>query len=179
MIVSLVGYRGTGKSLLAGMLAQRLHMKAVDSDRVIEERAGCTIAEIFARSGEAEFRRLEAEAIAELCGHEGLIIATGGGAILNADTRKRLQQAGPVVWLTAEVSEIARRMQSDETTAGSRPALTDLSFEEEIRSLLEKREPLYRDVSDFEVETTNRDPESLVDEILSRINDMAAKDGSQ
>src|SRR5579871_5566885 len=123
MVLSLIGYRGCGKSSVAPSLASRLGWEWIDADAVIEERAGCTIREIFARHGEPHFRELERKVMAELLGREGIVIAAGGGAVLDADTRRLLKAAGPVVWLRASVATLERRINQDVTTAARRPAL--------------------------------------------------------
>ncbi len=169
MIVSLIGYRGCGKSSLAPLIADRLHWRFVDSDRLIEEQAGCTIADIFKNHGEAEFRKREAGILAQLYSEDQLVIATGGGAILNSQTCERMQLSGPVFWLSAPTEELIRRLTQDPSTSETRPALTDLEFEEEIRTVLQKRIPVYQAVCDIEVSTMNRKLSDLVDEILPQI----------
>src|SRR5258707_9539355 len=109
MLITLIGYRGTGKSTLAPRLASKLNFDWVDADVELENSTGRSIREIFATDGEAEFRRLERELIVQLLKRDRLIIAAGGGAILNEATRSDLHNAGPVVWLQASVETIARR----------------------------------------------------------------------
>lgn len=169
MIVSFIGYRGCGKSSLAPLIAQRLHWQAVDSDRLIEEQTGCTIADIFKNQSEFAFRKLEAEILEQLYSQDQLVIATGGGAILNTQTCELMRQAGPVFWLSAPTEELIRRLTQDESTTETRPALTDLKFEEEIRTVLKNRIPVYQAVSDFEVSTAGRTLSDLVDDILQLI----------
>ena len=101
MNITLVGYRGTGKSTLAIPLAKRLGWTAVDADAELERRAGRTIRQIFDTDGEPEFRRLERETLVDLLGQQNLVIAAGGGAILNPETRSDIQSSGPVIWLKA------------------------------------------------------------------------------
>src|SRR5690606_4558018 len=114
MVITLIGYRGTGKSTVAVALAARLRWAAVDADDQIEALAGKTIQRIFADDGEAEFRRLERETMQRLLSEaDRLVIAAGGGAILDEQTRRHMQQAGPVVWLTAPVETILARISKD------------------------------------------------------------------
>ena len=164
--VVLIGYRATGKTTLAALLADRLGRRWVDADEVIEERAGKTIAEIFAEDGEPVFRDMEEQAIADLCEEKSLVLATGGGAPMRETTRERLRRAGIVVYLTAEPETILARMTGDTTTAERRPDLTDKSPLDEIVSLLEKRTPIYREVAHVTVETEGKTPEALTDEIM-------------
>lgn len=175
MIVSLIGYRGCGKSSLAPLIADRLNWQAVDSDRLIEEQAGCTIADIFNDHGEAEFRKREAEILEQLYAEDQIVIATGGGAILNSQTCELMRQSGPVFWLSAPTEELIRRLTQDSSTTNTRPALTDLKFEEEIRTVLKRRIPVYQAVSDFEVLTMNRKITDLAEEILQQIQGWTPK----
>ncbi|MBE6429118.1 MAG: shikimate kinase [Planctomycetaceae bacterium] len=167
MIVSLIGYRATGKTTVARLLAEALNCRWIDSDREIERQAGKTIAEIFAEDGEPAFRNFEERIISELCLQEDLILATGGGAIMRENTRKILRQSGPVLWLTASAETILQRMSGDETTLTSRPSLTNLPPLEEIKRLLEVREPFYRDCATMEITTEICSPEEIVQQLLS------------
>lgn len=168
MIVSLIGYRATGKTTLARLLADALGCRWIDSDREIERQVGNkTITEIFAEYGEESFRNFEERVIAELCLKDELILATGGGAILRPNTRKILRDSGPVLWLTASAETILQRMSGDETTRTSRPSLTTLPPLEEIRSLLDLREPFYRECATMEITTEICPPEEIVQQLLS------------
>ncbi|MEX0585449.1 MAG: shikimate kinase, partial [Pirellulales bacterium] len=169
MTITLVGYRGTGKSSVAQRLADRLGLTAVDADAEIELRAGCTIREIFAARGEAGFRALERDVMADLLQRPGLVIAAGGGAVLNAQTRSEMRAAGPVVWLQGSPATIEARLQSDATTRERRPPLTAGDLQTEIATLLAVREPLYRDVASVAVATDDRDIADIVDEIVVRL----------
>jgi shikimate kinase len=164
MVITLIGYRGSGKSTVAADLAARLQVPWIDADAVIEERAGRTIREIFAAEQEAGFRRRERDVLADLLQRDRLIIAAGGGAILNADTRRDLRKAGPVVWLQASPAVLAGRIDSDPTTAARRPNLAGGGMEEVTR-LLTEREPLYRECASLTVFTDQLE----VSEIARRI----------
>lgn len=162
----LVGYRGSGKSSVARRLGELLRVAAIDSDEVVERDAGKTIRAIFADDGEPRFRDFESQAIQRLAERQDAsIVSLGGGAILREQNRRVLASRGVVVWLKASVDEIAKRVASDATTAERRPALTQLAERDEIAKLLEIREPLYREVANFTVETDNR----LVDDIALEI----------
>lgn len=169
MTISLIGYRGTGKSRVAPLLAQRLGWAWIDADVELEQRVGRTIQEIFATDGEAEFRRLERGLLQELLQQPQLVLATGGGAILNADTRADLRAAGPVVWLTAAPLTIARRIGGDRRSATQRPRLTKLSPTQEILHVLAAREPLYRECATLTIATDRRRPKGIADEILETL----------
>ena len=153
MILTLIGYRATGKSTLAQPLAERLGWSWVDADVELERRAGRTIRDIFVADGESEFRRLERETLVDLLTRDRLVIAAGGGALLNPDTRQDFKAAGPVVWLKASVDTIEQRLYGDVTTTERRPNLTATGGREEIERLLEQREPIYRDTADLVIQT--------------------------
>lgn len=166
MIFTLIGYRATGKTTLARLLAARLGWDWIDADVEIERRAGKSIAEIFAADGEPAFRDLEALVIADLCRRDRLVVAAGGGAPLRPESRQAMRKAGKVVWLTARPETILTRMTGDTTTAARRPNLTDSDPLAEIVELLKRREPIYRESADCVVDTEGRTPEELVEEIL-------------
>jgi shikimate kinase len=169
MIVTLIGYRGSGKSSVAAPLAERLGCACVDADAEIERRAGRSIRAIFDESGEPAFRRLEKEVLAELLARKGLVIAAGGGAVLDEETRQAMQAAGPVVWLRAPATVLAERIAGDATTSGRRPDLTDRGGPAEITELLAARMPLYEACATHIVETHDRSLEAIVDEIVQRL----------
>jgi shikimate kinase len=169
MILTLIGYRATGKTTLAELLARRLGWEWVDADVEIERRAGKSIAQIFAEDGEPAFRDLEAQVIADLCRRDRLVLAAGGGAPMREENRLTIRQSGKVVWLTARPETILKRMSSDAATAERRPSLTGHAPLEEIVQLLARREPMYRETADFTVDTENRTPQELTAEILDRL----------
>jgi shikimate kinase len=165
-MLSLIGYRATGKTTLAKMLADALGWQWLDADGEIERAAGKSIARIFAENGEPVFRDLEAKIIADLCRCERLVLATGGGAPLREENRRALRAAGQVIWLRATPETIHSRMSGDATTADRRPSLTNHAPLDEITQLLIRREPIYRETADFVVDTEGRSPTELADEIL-------------
>jgi shikimate kinase len=168
MVITLIGYRGSGKTTVAQALAGRLGWNWVDADAVIEEIAGCTIKEIFATEGETGFRERERQALAGLLIRNKLVLAAGGGAILNSQTRKEMKAAGPVVWLQASVAELAARIDSDPATAERRPNLAGGGIEE-IKRLLSEREPLYRECASLSIYTDTLPVREIVDRIAVAI----------
>lgn len=139
-------------------------------DDRIEALAGMSIAAIFRTEGEAGFRMRESAAIAELCADTDCVIATGGGAVLHSSNRELLKTSGFVTWLTASPATLWMRMSTDPTTATRRPNLTAAGGEEEVRSLLAIREPLYREVADSIIAGDTLSPEGVVDAILTAWN---------
>ena len=166
MVITLIGYRGTGKSTLAAPLAQRLGWHWLDADVELERRAGRSIQEIFAADGEPEFRRLERELLSELVKRDRLVLAAGGGAILNEATRAEIKSAGPVIWLNATADTIERRLATDPTTGQRRPNLTSSGGRAEIERLLAVREPMYRECATITLNADSMSADQLVEIVL-------------
>lgn len=166
MNIVLIGSRGTGKTTVAQQLALALGYDWVDADVEIELRAGKSIATIFADGGESAFRQLESVVLAELLLRDRVVLALGGGVIVRAENRALLQQVRPVIWLTGKPETLWPRIQGDATTAARRPALTVHHGIEEIRQLLEVREPWYRECSETEIATDDKSPGTIVAEIV-------------
>lgn len=169
MAITLIGYRATGKTTLARMLAERLGWNWIDADVEIERRAGKTIAEIFAEDGEPVFRDLEADVTLELCGQENLVLAAGGGAPLRPESRQAMRKSGKVVWLQAQPESVLARMTGDATTAQRRPELTNKSALDEIVHLMNERESIYRETAHIEIDTESKPPQQLADQIYERL----------
>jgi shikimate kinase len=169
MTLTLIGYRATGKTTLARLLAERLGWEWIDADVEIERRAGKSIAQIFAQHGEPFFRDLEAQVIADLCRHDGLVVATGGGAPLRPESRRAMREGGKVVWLAARPETILARMMGDDTTAARRPNLTDKGPLQEITYLLEARRPIYEQSADLRIDTEGKTPAELTDDIVAAL----------
>jgi shikimate kinase len=156
----LIGYRGTGKSTIAELLAAALGWKWVDMDSFIETRHGTTIRSIFEREGEACFRAAESAVLQELSRRREQVIATGGGVVLNAQNRAILRATGRIAWLTADAQTLWQRISADKTTAERRPKLT-VGGPREVDELLQRREPFYRECADCTVDTVGRSPEEI------------------
>jgi shikimate kinase len=165
--IALIGLRATGKTTLGRAVAARLGWAFADADDVVEAIAGQSIASIFATHGEAKFRDLEADAIAQLCGRDRIVVATGGGAVLRPETRSRLKSTCQVVWLTADIATMLDRLAADAGSPGRRPSLTGLPMRDEIERLKTQRESLYRDTAHRIVDTAGRPCDMIIDEILT------------
>ncbi|MFA5575711.1 MAG: shikimate kinase [Tissierellaceae bacterium] len=161
--IVLIGFMGSGKSSVGERLSSLLEMKVLDTDRLIVERTGMTIDQIFAEMGESEFRRLERETVLEIHGTANSIISCGGGMVLDPQNIELLKNKGKIIWLNTSPQEIYNRLLGDE----SRPLLSDLSLEA-IRTLWEKRLPLYEAASDIEIQTDGKTLDEIAEEILSR-----------
>ena len=152
----LVGPMGAGKSSIGRRLAERYRLAFADADRDIEERCGTSVATIFECEGEAGFRARERESLAALLAGEGVLLATGGGAVLDAGNRDLLRKRGFVVWLQVGVDEQLRRLARDRT----RPLLQREDRESVLRRLAVERAPLYADVADLRFDTANLDADA-------------------
>ncbi|RCS41222.1 shikimate kinase [Bremerella cremea] len=167
--LALIGYRGTGKSHVARLLAARLEWQAIDADDWVETQAGKSIAEIFQASGEAGFRDLETAAVRELTTGEQQILAMGGGVILREENRQLLNQHCFTVWLTASPAIIAKRLGQDPSTQARRPSLTGKSPLEEIEEVLNARLPLYKQCANVTIDTEGKSPEAVADAIMAQL----------
>ena len=169
MLISLVGYRGTGKTTIGHLLAERLGWHCIDSDNEIVSLTGQSIQQIFAEGGEEKFRDYESDVIRDLVRRHKVVLALGGGAILRTENRQLVSVAGPVVWLTASAETIQRRISDDPVSATQRPNLTSSGGIDEIRQLLEQRLPAYQACADCTVATDDRAPREIVDDILKTL----------
>jgi len=163
----LVGLRGTGKSTVGRLLAEKRDMPFVDTDERLEQLAGCSIAEIFAAEGEPGFRKRESDLLTSLITLPASVIASGGGIVISAENRELLKSNGYCVWLTASPEIIFQRLESDPITAARRPSLTTYGGLDEIRQLQEVREPLYREIANLQIATDDKSPAEVVFAILS------------
>lgn len=166
--VTLVGYRGSGKSTVAAVLADRLGVAWRDADAVLEDRIGRSIAALVGSRGEAAFRDVETEVLRDTLPAFTGVLATGGGVVLRPENRRLLRERGrPVVWLTAPADVLRRRLAADPTTAARRPALSGGDPLEEVAAALHAREPLYREVADVAFDTATDPPAVVAERILA------------
>lgn len=162
--VALVGFMGTGKTVVGQMLAARLGKTFVELDAEIEKSAGKTIADIFSENGEACFRELEIEVVKRNAGVKNVVIACGGGIVLNDINIFRLREECVIVCLSAGSPDILKR------TAGyKRPLLNVVDREKRIKELLESRQPLYESAADITIDTTGIDAPGVAEKILNAL----------
>ncbi|MCU0581387.1 MAG: shikimate kinase [Syntrophales bacterium] len=164
--ILLVGYRGTGKSTLGKRLADVLEMNFIDMDRIMIKDAGCCISRIVEEHGWPHFRELEKILLLRLAQAKGQVIATGGGVVLDAENRTLLSKMGIVIWLKADPNTILKRLHQDKEGSAQRPPLSDKNLWEETTAALQERTPLYKDVSEVELDTSNLNIAECVDEIV-------------
>jgi shikimate kinase len=166
--LTLIGYRGCGKSTIAALLEPRLGLPGIDADDVLERRAGQSIAALIAQRGEAAFRDLEAEVLADLLAEPAAILATGGGVVLRESNRRLLRDSGrPVVWLWADADVVRSRLAADPMTAVRRPGLSGTDPLAEVAATIVAREPLYRDVADVAFDTGAEPAGRIADRIVA------------
>jgi shikimate kinase len=168
----LVGLMGAGKSTVGAACADRLHRPFVDTDEVVVATTGQSIAEIFRDGGERAFREVERKVVADVCeSPEPLVIACGGGAVLDPENRRRLHRAGFVVWLRAAASELATRVHDQGI---DRPLLASGRTEDELDRLAQLREPAYEAAAHTQVDTDGRSVDEVVDAVIEELDRCAA-----
>jgi shikimate kinase len=166
--IFLVGPMGAGKSAVGRKLAEELQREFIDSDEVIEQRTGVDIPYIFEREGEAGFRARERQVIDELTQLPGIVLATGGGAVQDADNRRHLGSRGRVVYLHASVDQQLKRTRGGR----ERPMLKGGDRREILEGLMAFRDPQYREIADVIVETDGRRVTAVTREIRRRLADL-------
>ena len=161
--IYLIGLMGAGKTTIGRQLAKSLQLPFYDSDKAIEEQTGVDIPTIFEYEGENGFRDREQNMIQELTKLDGIVLATGGGAILREENRKGLKENGFVVYLQCSVDKILQRTKRDT----QRPLLNTENPRERIETLFSEREALYLSCADFKIETSSMQSKTVVQNILA------------
>ena len=163
MNIVLIGYRGTGKSVVGELLAVRLRMPCIGMDAEIVKKAGMSIPEIVDKFGWPKFRDMESEKARELAGLDNIIIDTGGGVIERPENVEALKTNSRIFWLQASVDAIVSRIQG----GTERPALTfGKTFTEEVAEILEQRIPKYKSAAQYAIDTDDLTPEQVTDRII-------------
>jgi shikimate kinase len=163
MNIVLIGYRGTGKSVIGAILAKRLGMRCIAMDEEIVNKAGMSIPEIVEQFGWPGFRDRESAEARDLASRDNIIIDTGGGVIERAENIEVLQKNACMIWMKASVETIVARIQG----GTERPALTTgKTFTEEVAEVLERRTPKYRSAAHYEIDTDDMTPEQIADAII-------------
>jgi shikimate kinase len=166
MNIYLIGYRCSGKTTVGKILADRLCRQLVDMDREIETRTGKTIPQMVKENGWDKFREIERKVVSDIAGQTGLVVATGGGAVLDPQNVAAMKVSGLLVWLKVSVETVMARMMANQTPVPERPSLTDKSLPDEIRTTMEERHPIYQEAGDVDIDTENRDAASVCETIL-------------
>ncbi|MBV1914961.1 MAG: shikimate kinase AroK [Pseudomonadales bacterium] len=163
--IFLVGPMGAGKSTIGRMLAKRLNLEFKDSDHEIEHRTGADISWIFDVEGEEGFRRREMDVIDELTDRTGIVLATGGGAVLRPENREKLRMRGEVVYLKLSVEHQAARTEKDR----NRPLLQNDNPRQVLDDLFRERDPLYCEIADFVIHTDNKTAKAVTEQIVAEL----------
>ena len=167
MNIVLIGYRGTGKSVVGALLARKLNREVISMDAEIVKKAGQSIPEFVEQNGWPKFRDLETEVAYELAGHKNIIVDCGGGIIERPENIPALRANGTIFWLQASVDVIVDRIAG----GTERPALTEgKTFTEEVAEVLERRTPLYSEAAQHIINTDDMTPEQVADSILAVCN---------
>jgi shikimate kinase len=166
--IALIGYMGTGKTIVGQLLAEKLDMDLIEVDWLIEQEAGITIPEIFNREGETGFREREIAAVKEITGEEYCVTACGGGLVLNKINTDRLRENSVIVYLKASPKTIQKRVSGE---AGQRPLLEVTDQLKAIQGMLKYREPFYKRAADITVTTTRLTPDAVADIIVQKLGE--------
>ncbi len=173
---ALVGMPGSGKSTIGRQLAHRAGVPFIDLDHRLEQTIGTTIRSFFEAEGEARFRDLESQALADVAGQAGgMVLSTGGGAVLRPENRETLRQFGNVLYLRASPEEIYRRVKHDRT----RPLLQGGNPMDKLRDLYAQRDGLYRETAHYVIETGRPTVHTLVNMIMMQLEMAAGAQGAQ
>ena len=165
--VYLVGMMGAGKTTVGRLLARRLKLRFIDADHELERRCGVKVPLIFDIEGEAGFRAREAQLLAELTALDGVVLGTGGGAVLLDENRRRLAARGTVVYLRATPEDLYERVKHDR----NRPLLAIADPLARLRELHAQRDPLYRSIADLVVDTGRQTVLALARELIEKLGE--------
>jgi shikimate kinase len=164
----LIGFMGTGKSLVGKVLEQHTGFRRFDTDEIISSRLKMPIEKIFSTHGEEHFRELETETLRSLSAEEPAIIVTGGGIVMRSENLDLLKRLGAVVWLDADEATLRTHLHS----MRDRPLLRTPNPGTTLSELLEAREPVYRNAADLRVDISQKNPEQIAELILKNIRDF-------
>ena len=170
MNLFLIGYRCTGKTTLGKVLAAKLELKFVDTDRMLQKETGLEIATFVSRRGWKAFREKEMNEIYRLSQLNGQVIATGGGVVTIPDNVTTMRSNGLIFWLRASVDTIRQRMLTDNATGESRPSLTEQGALAEIEQVTKEREPLYKAAAHLSILTDDLTVDEAVHAIIKMIS---------
>ncbi len=168
----LIGYRGSGKTTVGRLVADRLGFVLVDTDMLIVSEAGASIATIFQQEGESGFRQREARVVQAVMDGGGQVISMGGGVVLQDDNVRRMRARGFVIWLTAPIHLLWQRIQADTATAANRPALSSFAGMEEVQVVLAARMPRYRAAAHAEIDAS-ADPQTVAQRVLDAYGSLS------
>jgi shikimate kinase len=174
MNIILIGYRGSGKSTVGQRLASRMKRRFVDTDDLIESKEG-QISDIVKSHGWGYFRAMEKKVIEEISKEDNLVIALGGGAVLDTDNIVNLEKNGLIIWLMADPEMLRKRMNQDPRTLASRPTLTGKGAVEELDEMIAYRNPFYDKAAKIQFDTSALDVEAVVENILTVLKEKMGR----
>ena len=169
MNIVLIGYRCSGKTEVGKILACRLEKDFMDTDALIENRAGCSIEAMVSKSGWDHFRMIEKKMIKRASRQSNLIIATGGGAVMYEENVTNLKRNGRIIWLKGDPDILKERMEKAQREGNIRPSLTGADVSEEIRHMLHLRTPLYEQAASHVVDTSALNMEEVAASIIETL----------
>jgi len=175
MNLVLIGCRAAGKTTVGRRLSASLRKVFVDTDDLIEELQGTHIGDIVKFHGWDYFRAIERKVISEISNNDDLVIAAGGGAIIEPDNVRALKRNGFIIWLRADVQVLLQRMAKDLRTPTGRPSLTGKGALEELKEVLTQREDLYENASEVQVDTSLLDVDEVVNNVLSILQEKVVR----
>jgi shikimate kinase len=169
MNIVLIGYRCTGKTAVGKILAGELGRRFLDTDRLVEEETGTSIRGLVSAKGWDHFREMEKLVVEKITKGDNLVIATGGGVVMDGENVARLKRNGWIVWLKADAAFIKERMEREERSGTIRPSLTGSDPIEEIDRVLSSRASLYGEAADLTVDTSTSAPREVADLVMKAL----------
>ena len=169
MNIFLIGYRCSGKTETGKLIAGILNSQFIDTDLKIVEEEGMTISEIVDKKGWDFFREKETDVLKKVCMHDKLIVATGGGIVLNEENVINMKKSGNILWLRATFSTVKKRIMHDSKTKDFRPSLTSKELDEEIKGTLLLRKPYYEKAMEISIDTDNLDINSVCKAVITNL----------
>ncbi len=169
MNIVLIGYRCSGKTEVGKILSRELEKDFLDTDELIQGNAGCSIETIISKDGWNRFREIEKSLIEEVSRRDNMIIATGGGVVMDEDNVKNLKKNAWIVWLDGKLDVLRQRMNREQRSGNVRPSLTGVDPLEEIQQVMDVRIPLYKKAANFVVDTTTLTPMEVAASIIKAL----------
>ena len=163
--IFLVGLMGSGKTTIGKLIAKKLRYKFIDTDLLMEEKTGVKVPLIFEYEGEEGFRKRETKILSEVLLSDNIVLATGGGIVLSDNNRQQLKERGNVIYLNAEINELAKRLSNDKT----RPLLQNTDIKEKLKELMGHRSFLYESIADSIIQTKNKRAPDIANEIITNL----------
>jgi shikimate kinase len=164
MNIVLIGLRGSGKTTVGKILARKLDREFIEMDELITRKAGAAIPEFVEKHGWEKFRELETEVTGQVAGSDNIVNASGGGVVTDEKNITKLKESGVMVWLQADIDTLLKRIGEDKKRP---PLLAGVSRREEMETISRERKPLYQQAADLTVNTENRTPEEVADQVIS------------